>query len=379
MNDRFTENMCSQIKDKSIRGRFMENKISIIMPIYNSAEYLDDSINSVLKQIYKEFELILVDDGSLDNSWDICLRYSALDSRVKCFHIENQGVSAARNYGISKSCGKYIRFMDADDTLPIDSLKLLLQPYKQYKEIDLVIGKYDTNDSNLYLGELEGLYTIKEMVEHYLTYIPSFYYGVTWNKLYRADVIKENNLLFAVSIQWSEDMLFNVQYMKKCSYIYYVNHPIYNYVRRPSSLSMNVTDNNRMLINNIDYLRFENVKDLVQTICGNDWIMLDRVYSYMFKMINIKLCNALRMKNATWNEKYYVFSEIIKEKKIKNLICEYPYKNRYLLYNFMVQMIKKERYRFLFVFYFFKNKIRDNKFVSRYMEEQSWILPKYPL
>jgi glycosyltransferase involved in cell wall biosynthesis len=93
----------------------MEKGISMIMPAYNAEKYLDLSIGSVLAQTYKEFELIIVDDGSKDNTWEICKRYAEKDCRVKAFHKENEGVSLARNYALDKVGKEYVMFIDADD------------------------------------------------------------------------------------------------------------------------------------------------------------------------------------------------------------------------------------------------------------------------
>ena len=92
-------------------------KISIIMPVYNKEKYLKNTIDSILKQEYKNFELIIVDDGSTDKSKYICDEYASKDSRIKVYHIKNEGVSNARNIGLKYATGDYIQFIDADDTI----------------------------------------------------------------------------------------------------------------------------------------------------------------------------------------------------------------------------------------------------------------------
>ena len=96
----------------------MITHVSIIIPIYNSEQYLGKCIDSVLKQTFTDFELLLINDGSTDSSGKICDEYALKDARVRVFHKENGGVSAARNTGIKAAKGKYVTFVDADDTLP---------------------------------------------------------------------------------------------------------------------------------------------------------------------------------------------------------------------------------------------------------------------
>lgn len=155
------------------------------MPVYNSEEYLKDSIGSILNQTYQDFELLLVDSGSSDNSILICKEYEAKDNRINVVHGDNSGVSVTRNRGIQKASGEYIRFVDADDILPPDSLESLLQPFQLFSDIDMVIGRFESNDTTIYFGEdMDGRKSCDEFVNHCLKYIRSFYYGVIWNKLY---------------------------------------------------------------------------------------------------------------------------------------------------------------------------------------------------
>ena len=96
--------------------------ISIIIPVYNAASYLDKCIESILHQKYKDFELLLINDGSTDNSGDICDAFALKDNRISVFHQQNQGVSAARNLGIEQAKGEWLQFIDSDDWIENDFL-----------------------------------------------------------------------------------------------------------------------------------------------------------------------------------------------------------------------------------------------------------------
>ena len=115
--------------------------ISVIMPVYNAQKYLEESLNSILCQTFDDFELIIIDDGSTDNSYEICERYKEKDERIIVIHQINQGPSVARNIGIKKAIGKYIVFCDSDDILDKNALSLLYNAMEKYNA-DLAICGY---------------------------------------------------------------------------------------------------------------------------------------------------------------------------------------------------------------------------------------------
>ena len=113
--------------------------ISIIVPVYNAEKYLDSCLNSIINQSYNNLEIIMVNDGSKDNSVEIIEKYCVRDERIKLFHQENQGAPAARNKGIIESQGKYLLFFDADDVMIIDAVESL---HNSIAKSDLVIGSF---------------------------------------------------------------------------------------------------------------------------------------------------------------------------------------------------------------------------------------------
>ena len=121
----------------------MDKLISVIVPVYNVEKYLPRCIESILRQTYPHFELILVDDGSLNKSGAICDRYAKKDARVKVIHKENAGISTARNAGVDMAQGEYISFVDSDDWVREDYLEKLLTPMLQY-DVQMVFGAGNT-------------------------------------------------------------------------------------------------------------------------------------------------------------------------------------------------------------------------------------------
>lgn len=114
--------------------------ISVIIPIYNRAHTIRRAVDSVLRQTYRDLELLLVDDGSTDDTLAICREYERQDSRVKVFHTDNRGVSAARNLALRHCAGQYVRFLDSDDELPENSLADLIAPFQNNEAVELVMG-----------------------------------------------------------------------------------------------------------------------------------------------------------------------------------------------------------------------------------------------
>ncbi|MGN1326481.1 MAG: glycosyltransferase family 2 protein, partial [Clostridia bacterium] len=116
-------------------------KITVIMPVYNVEKYLEEAIDSVIYQTYQNLEIILIDDGSTDNSGNICDEYAKKDSHIKVIHQENKGLSGARNTGLDIATGEYIMFIDSDDIFPKDACEKMLK-FMEEKDADYIVGNY---------------------------------------------------------------------------------------------------------------------------------------------------------------------------------------------------------------------------------------------
>ena len=197
----------------------MNELISVIVPIFNSEKYLSKCISSILNQTYTNFELILIDDGSIDNSALICQKYQNKDTRIKYHYIHNSGSSNARNIGIEFSKGKYVAFIDSDDFIPDNYIMEL------YKEIN--VSKSDLAICGIEnIGKLNSIQMIEKChlnfgnlnikIWNKLNYL-YLLYGPC-NKLYKKEIIDEYKVRFDKNIFYGEDLIFNFDYL------YYVDN-----------------------------------------------------------------------------------------------------------------------------------------------------------
>lgn len=193
----------------------MNKLISIIIPVYNAEANIRRCVDSILKQTYANYEVILVDDGSTDTSGSICDEYASSHSNIHVFHIPNQGVSHARNYGMHKSSGQYITFVDSDDFLSETALDLLAKGDGKFTYFS--IGQYNL-DTSQYEQEITHLDTTdislcnKDDVKK-IERMDLLAVGYPYGKLFDVDVIKKNDLHFDERIKNHEDHIFCFDYM----------------------------------------------------------------------------------------------------------------------------------------------------------------------
>ena len=193
----------------------MNNIISIVVPIYNASCHIPILIESIQKQTYTDWELLLVDDGSKDNSLEICKKYLAEDARIKVLHQENQGPSSARNKGILAATGEWVTFVDADDSLLDCFLSSMVEMLHCEQDIDIVFAGYVVAESNR-----NGLYTYNsavyngfDAVKEAIAKTNILHRCCPWGKMFRRSVMIENNVLFDVELAHSEDRLFVYEYL----------------------------------------------------------------------------------------------------------------------------------------------------------------------
>ena len=203
--------------------------ISIIVPIYKAEKYIHRCIDSILAQSYTDFELLLVDDGSPDNCGAICDEYAARDSRVCVFHKQNGGVSSARNFGIEKSRGEWITFIDADDYVHPDFLASL---YAQH-DADLIVGSFEMVNSKEKWDTLldNCFYDNTLLAENVIDFSLKIHFHTPWTKLFRREIIEENHLRFDEMMYSSEDWLFVLNYLIYAQSLRTSSSPYYCYER----------------------------------------------------------------------------------------------------------------------------------------------------
>lgn len=195
----------------------MEPKVSIIVPVYNAQEYLKRCVDSILSQDYRDFELLLMDDGSKDASGEICDAYAQQDGRVRVIHKENSGVSDTRNQALELARGTFLQFLDSDDWIVPEATRLLVRSMEEYN-CDMVISDfYRVSGERLaQKGDIEEdkVMSRQEFASYMIENPADFYYGVLWNKMYRRSIIEEYHIRMDTSISWCEDFLFNLEYIR---------------------------------------------------------------------------------------------------------------------------------------------------------------------
>lgn len=212
--------------------------VSIIVPIYNSAQYLDECLQSICRQEYKNIEIILVNDGSTDCSLDICKRYQGMDHRIQIYSITNQGVSHARNIGIKNSTGVYIAFVDADDKIGPLYIESLVSKMKE-SSYDISIGiitEYIVNTNKMIQHSVDSLHLTNNLYIDYHLIFP-FLWSI-FGKLYKASIIKNQSIFFDESLNVCEDQIFNMKYFEFVKkYIIFDSYEYIYYIRTTASLS----------------------------------------------------------------------------------------------------------------------------------------------
>ncbi len=212
------------------------DKISIIVPVYNVEKFIGECIESILNQDHKDFELILVDDGSKDGSLAICQEYGKKDTRIKVFNKENGGVSSARNFGIEKASGKYLTFIDSDDFVSSNYCSLLLSRSKD--EIGMVVlglqkvyenGSVNTISHRIPAGE----YSYDEMIDKIIDdgTLSGFTIHSSCAILFKRNIIINNQLRFKQDIKYNEDGLFNAEYFLRAKQNVFIDYQetVYSY------------------------------------------------------------------------------------------------------------------------------------------------------
>lgn len=211
-------------------------EVSIVVPVYNAAKSIDGMIASVLQQTETTWELILVNDGSTDNSKAIIRRYAENDRRIHLISQPNSGPSVARNAGMAKARAEWIAFIDADDTVTSDYLEKLMHPVGENNTIDLVCaGYYEQNRYNregIPLHDFKNYFPAVSITpQQFLENIFNGVTGVLWAKLFRKSIIMEGNLTLSNALKLSEDLLFVLQYVKRARAVALVTEPVYYYNR----------------------------------------------------------------------------------------------------------------------------------------------------
>ena len=295
-------------------------KVSVIVPVYNVENYIDRCLKSLVNQTLEDIEIIVVNDGSPDNSQKIIDKYvKRYPNKVKSYIKENGGQGSARNFGLEKSTGEYIGYVDSDDYVEKDMYERLYNKAKE-KELDIVVcGSYNvyevTNDKTIDLDRI--IFDDKK--------VNSFFGRMAvWNKIYKKSLVK--GIKFRSKV-WYEDLDFTVKVLTNAKKIDYVNEPFYDYLIREGS-----TMNNSNVERNLEILQaFDEIKDNKKY--GNiiEFLAIDHIYiSAIVRVINANEDKKLK-KEVIKKLKDYVLNNFPNFKKNRYLYT--LTRNRKIVYN----------------------------------------------
>lgn len=285
----------------------MKDFITVIVPVYNVENELERCVQSICQQTYKKLEIILVDDGSTDNSGYLCDKFAQKDKRIKVIHQKNSGISAARKKAFEMSTGGVIAFVDSDDYIELDMFETMVKNMN-LTNADIVICDYrsiiNENTDDRYFFEYDKLMEKDEALKYLANdEIRSF----MWNKLYKKKCLNRSDFYVG---KLMEDYLCMADIFNRCELISYVHNIFYNYVRR---------DNSTMGSKNIMYFYFNACKSRME------WYKKEAP-QYIERCLNRCVRTALTcLENNDINKEYKIIIRKFLKEHLKEIL-----KNRYL-------------------------------------------------
>lgn len=210
--------------------------VSVIVPIYNVEKYIDRALVSLEKQTLKEIEIILVDDGSKDNSGKIADEYAAKHENWQCIHQENKGLSGARNTGLEVAKGKYVSFIDPDDYIEPNMIEDMFVKIEAEKSDLVICGHFEefTSHTNTELPCCDEKIIVGDELVSFIAggKLPAY----ACNKMFSNELIKEHKLRFAEGIVVTEDVIFLCSFLRKAQHCSFLSEPLYHYIRNSNSI-----------------------------------------------------------------------------------------------------------------------------------------------
>lgn len=324
---------------------------SIIVPVYNAAHLLPAKIEMLLQQSFDDFEVIIIDDGSKDDTALVCAEYEGRDERLRIYRIQNSGSGVARNVGIEKARGKYLVFLDVDDEMTSNALENISK-YCYEDRTDLIVFGHEVVNTEGQKSrritytehEFEGEY-VRTNLEKFFDRNQEYYiYGVPWNKVYRTDIVKQYSICFP-ELRRHQDQVFVLTYLSHVNNISFVSDVLYKYY------APNTFETEKKLPEDYFSVVLELDRRTREIVCGwnekNNKIasLLDAKLIFLtFKACENMILRCGR-KELRW--KYKEFKEMLDIEPVRDAVksarnMEYRY------YQCMLGLLKKERKFMLF-------------------------------
>lgn len=338
----------------------MTKLVSIIVPIYNAEKFIDQCLNTIVDQSYQNIEIILVNDGSTDQSIDKCIAWEQADSRIRVIDQVNGGVSIARNKGIDVATGELLLFIDVDDYIEQETVKTLVEQQSQ-TQADMVIygfyrhlmdGTIRKNEGNQTTKMMSSSQFLSQFWQHYEEEITN----TPFNKLYKSQILKENHIYFPEGITMGEDLLFNLDYLAFTKQILISDSYLYHYMMHPNQATLKVN-----IAIYEDYIHFfEKIESIILTKISADDFDWKHHYHQLLKHMITAIEMPYRSDSLDSKEQKEQLFKIIQafqnNFELENLISEDK------LENIIRKLIQNQKYYQLHVYL---KTIQDSKKVAK--------------
>lgn len=326
--------------------------VSIIIPVYNGEKHIKNCLEQVLKQTYKNIEVIVINDGSTDSTESILKKVSKNDYRIKVINKKNTGVSDTRNIGISISNGKYILFLDSDDSFELDAIEKIMKK-KNNLDIDMLIygftvkgSKNRLNDTQV-LKKMENSFGNKKEIIKSIISTNNNIYGYIWRALYSKSLLVNNNIKFPIDIKISEDYMFFLNAIYNSKNILIDSNEYYIYNLNESSMSTKYVPtllDDMLFVNNWMY----------NNIVLEDSQLIKGYYCCMCNTYLRFVQNEIRNKNTGIISKMQYIKNIKKEHRFQKYINEVWYKCKYFnLKSFIAILLFRFRLDYIYIILFY--------------------------
>lgn len=305
----------------------MEPLFSLIVPVYNVEKYLGVCLESLLQQDMNDFEIVIVNDGSIDKSVEIANRYVEKDKRIKVVHKENGGLSSARNEGIKVAKGEYILFIDSDDWCEKNLLSTLKE-HLEKKKYDIIIYKWSRVDETSFKkGTIKGLFPNEYVFDEnnkkeiYLELLNGSNLNSVCIKAIKSELIKKHNIFFQEQLRHTEDLVFSAIIISYADSILYLDQALYNYRYNPNSLttSFNLSKYNYKIEANLILKRYVEEWNLDKEIAS------EYFYRRIIKGTIEDIINLSTYKKISMNKQMKYIKNILKNKTFNEAIYHIKY------------------------------------------------------
>ena len=256
-------------------------KVSVIIPVYNVEKYIEKCLNSLVNQTLSDIEIIVINDGSPDNSQKIIDKFvKKYPDKVKSFIKENGGQGSARNFGLTKASGEYIGYVDSDDFVELNMYEKMYNKAKEQNADIIICGSYNVDEiTNNKVEDIDKIY--------FEDYKKNAFFGrmAVWNKIYKKEIIEKNKLEFRSKV-WYEDLDFTLKALSTAKKIDYVNEPFYDYlIRQGSTMNNSNVDRNLEILLAFNQViknnKLKKYKDIIE------YLAIDHIYiSAVVRIIN---------------------------------------------------------------------------------------------